>query len=68
MIVNLGLYVYISFVMGFAVFYIFVGHKKWFWTKKVFGVIVATLIYAFILPAICGMYMGKQFVEELEKE
>lgn len=66
MIGNIALTLYISFVFGFTAFYIFVGHSEWNWTKKIIGMIVATLLYALILPLICGIYMGVKYVKELK--
>lgn len=66
MIGNIALVLYISFVVGFATFYIFVGHSEWGWLQKIFSVVIATLVYAIILPIMCGVYMGIQYVKELE--
>ena len=65
MIGNIALILYISFVLGFTAFYIFVGHSEWGWLQKIFSVVIATLVYAIILPVMCGVYMGTQFVEVL---
>ena len=65
MIGNIALVLYIAFVAGFTTFYIFVGHCEWHWTQKIIGMIVATLVYALILPLICGMYLGVKYAEEL---
>lgn len=67
MISNIALILYISFVFGFAVYYIFVRYSKWHWFTKIFATIVAALLYAIILPVICGVYIGIQYVNELKK-
>ena len=67
MIGNIALVLYISFVVGFSTFYIFVGHSEWGWLQKIFSTVIATLVYAIILPVMCGVYMGAQFVNELIK-
>lgn len=66
MIGNIALILYISFVVGFATVYIFVGHSEWGWLQKIFSAVIATLVYAFLLPLICGVYMGVKYVEELK--
>ena len=67
MIGNIALVLYISFVVGFATFYIFVGHSEWGWLQKIFSAVIATFVYAIILPVMCGVYMETQFVNELRK-
>ena len=64
---NIALILYISFVLGFAVYYIFVRYSEWHWSTKIFATIVAALLYAIILPVMCGVYIGIQYVNELEK-
>jgi len=66
MIGSIALILYISFVLGFTVYYIFVRYSEWHWTTKIFITIVSSLFYAIMLPIMCGMLMG-QFVNELEK-
>lgn len=66
MIGNIALVLYVAFVVGFTMFYVFVGHSEWHWTKKIINIIVGTLVYAFMLPLICGIYMGIQYGEELK--
>lgn len=67
MIGNIALILYVSFVVGFVSYYIFVGYSDWGWLQKIFFTVIATLMYAIILPAMCGVYMGIQFVDELRK-
>lgn len=67
MIGNIALILYISFVLGFTAFYIFTRYSESHWIAKIITTIVSSLLYAIILPLICGVYMGAQFVNELEK-
>lgn len=68
MIGNIALTLYISFVLGFTAFYIFARYSEWHWITKIITTIVSSLFYAIILPVICGVYIGIQYVNELEKE
>lgn len=65
MIGNIALILYISFVLGFTAYYIFVRYSKWHLFTKIFATIVSTLLYAIILPVMCGVYIGTQYVNEL---
>lgn len=67
MIGNIALILYISFVLGFTAFYIFARYSEWHWITKIFTTIVSALFYAIILPMMCGVYIGMQYVDELEK-
>lgn len=66
MIDNIALVLYITFVAVFTTIYIFVGYSEWHWTKKIIGMIGSTLIHALVLPVICGMYIGIQYVKGLK--
>ena len=66
MIGNIALGLYISFVVGFVTFYIFVRYSEWGWLQKIFNAVIATLVYAIFLPVMCGVYMGLKYVKLLE--
>lgn len=68
MIGIIALMLYSSFVLGFTAYYIFVGYSEWNCIQKIFATVVATLIYAIILPAMCGVCIGIHLVNKLEKE
>ena len=63
----IAIVLYISFVLGFTAYYIFVHKSMWHWSTKVVMTILATLFFAIILPCMCGVYMAIQYIKELEE-
>lgn len=64
---GIAIVLYISFVFGFTVYYIFVDKSMWPWSVKVATTILFTPLFAIILPCMCGIYMAIQYIKQLEE-
>lgn len=57
---------YLSFVLSFSAYYIFVRYNDWKLTTKLVTTILCVFMFSLTLPIIAGVYLAIEYVKELE--